>query len=244
MEALILAAGLGTRLGDLTRATPKALIPVGGVPMLERVATRLIEAGVDRLIINTHHLADQIATFVRERDDFGVEVAISHEPDRPLETGGAVRHAAHLFRADQPFFIHNADVLTELPLGPLYDRHLEDPPLATLVVMRRESSRYLLFDDDGLLGRVDERKDLRIETRRARGAVRQLAFAGIHVVSPEFPRLLTETGAFSIFDPYLRLAAAGYRIAPYLADAYRWLDIGKPEQLDQANRLFASSQGG
>jgi N-acetyl-alpha-D-muramate 1-phosphate uridylyltransferase len=241
MEAMILAAGLGTRLGELTRTTPKPLIPVGSVPMLERVATRLVEAGADRLIINTHHLADRIADFVRSRGGFGAKVLISHEPERPLETGGAILHAAHLFRGEEPFFLHNSDILTDLPLRELYSRHLAERPLATLVVMRRESSRYLLFDDDGLLGRVDEKKGVRIEARASHGQVVPLAFAGIHVISPHLPALLTERGAFSILDPYLRLSAAGHQIIPFLADDYHWLDIGKPEQLEEANRRLGST---
>jgi NDP-sugar pyrophosphorylase family protein len=241
MEAMILAAGLGTRLGSLTHSTPKPLIEVAGVPMLERIARRLVSGGAHRLIINTYHLADQVVAFVRSHDNFGVEVAFSHEADRPLETGGAIRHAAHLFRGEQPFFLHNSDVLTGLPLDQLYRAHGESGALATLAVMRRETSRYLLFDDDGLFGRVDEGKDLRIAVREVRGMVQKLAFAGVHVISPEFAGLITEQGAFSILDPYLRLAGEGHRIVPFRADGFEWIDIGKPEQLAEANRRLERS---
>jgi N-acetyl-alpha-D-muramate 1-phosphate uridylyltransferase len=241
MDAMILAAGLGTRLGSITQSTPKPLLPIGGVPMLERIARRLVAAGADRLIINTHHLSDQIVGFVRSRENFGVDVAFSHEADRPLETGGAVRHAADLFAGDRPFFLHNADILTDLPLAALYQQHHAASPLATLAVMRRDTARYLLFDDDGLLGRVDETKDLQIRVRRPRGEERKLAFAGVHVLSEDFPKLLTEVGAFSILDPYLRLAGAGYRIEPFRVDGCEWIDIGKPEQLAEANRMLERS---
>ncbi|MEX2582918.1 MAG: nucleotidyltransferase family protein [Gemmatimonadota bacterium] len=238
---MLLAAGRGTRLGALTRSTPKPLVTVGGVPMLERVASRLVAAGADRFIINTHHLADQVVDFVRSRNGFGVEVVFSHEPGMPLETGGAIRHAAELFDAREPFFLHNTDILTDLPLMEMYARHQQDAPLATLAVMHRQTSRYLLFDDRGLLGRIDEGKGLRIAVREPSGEERRLAFAGIHVIAPGFPGLLTEEGAFSILEPYLRLAGAGYRIAPFLADGCEWLDIGKPEQLAEADRVAERS---
>lgn len=241
MEAMLLAAGLGTRLGEMTRTTPKPLIPVGGVPMLERIARRLVAAGVDRFVINTHHLADQIVEFVRARDGFGAEVVFSHEAVTPLETGGALRQAADLFHRRAPFFLHNADILADIPLDSVYSEHIRESPLATLVVMHRETSRYLLFDDHGLAGRVDEGKGIRILVREQRGRIRQLAFAGIHVISPEFLDLLTEDGVFSILDPYLRLAADGHRFAPFVADGYQWLDIGKPDQLAAAEQALERS---
>ncbi len=237
---MILAAGLGTRLGDLTRDTPKALIPVGGVPMLERVATRLIEAGVDRLIINTHHHGEQIAAFLEARRGFGVEFAVSREVERPLDTGGGLAHARHLFRGNGPFFLHNADILSEIPLRRMFDEQVaRDPwPLATLAVMRRPTSRYLLFDDNGLLGRVDESKDLRLLARAAIGEVRPLAFGGVHVISPEIFDAIDQEGAFSILDVYLAAVGRGQRITPYEVDAKGWIDIGKPEQLALAERIL------
>ena len=237
---MILAAGLGTRLRPLTDRVPKALIEVAGVPVLERVARRLIATGADRLVINVHHLGDRIREFVEERGGFGVEVHISEEPEVALETGGGVLHAyrSGALSAAGTFLLHNADILTDLPLRTMYGRHLEQGPLATLAVMERETSRYLLFDEVGLLGRVDEGKGVRLEVRSPSGTVERLAFGGVHVVDARFPRLLTESGAFSILDPYLRLAAAGERILPFRADGCSWIDIGKPEQLEEAQALF------
>jgi NDP-sugar pyrophosphorylase family protein len=241
---MLLAAGLGTRLRPLTDHTPKALLEVGGVPILERVARRLIDAGADRLIINLHHLGEQIRAYAEARRvGWGVEVAFSEEPGSALETGGGVMNAASLFRGDAPFFLHNADILTDLPLRGMYDAHLAASPLATLAVMERKSSRFLLFDDRGLLGRADEGKGIRIEVRRPVGDVRALAFAGVHVVSPEFLRLTTERGAFSILDPYLRLAAEGSTLLPFRVDGSHWTDIGKPEQLEEARRWSESAEG-
>jgi NDP-sugar pyrophosphorylase family protein len=239
MDAMILAAGLGTRLRPLTDHTPKALVEVGGEPMLERVAGRLISAGADRLIINTHHLGEQIEEYARARAaEWGVEVRISPEPERALETGGALVAAAEHFRRGAPFYLHNADILTDLPLEGLHAAHLfEGDPLATVAVMDRPTARRLLFDQEGLLGRVDERNGIDVRVRDAAGPVVALPFAGVHVISPRIFDLLTETGAFSILDPYLRLAAAGERILPYRVDGCLWLDIGRPEQLDQARRI-------
>jgi N-acetyl-alpha-D-muramate 1-phosphate uridylyltransferase len=236
---MLLAAGLGTRLRPLTDHTPKALIEVNGVPVLERVALRLIEAGADRLIVNLHHLGEQIERYVAQRGGWSVEVVFSREADQPLETGGGLLHARHLFRGDAPFFLHNADILTDIDLGALYDAHRARPDaLATLAVMERPTSRFLLFDDDGLFGRTDERAGLEIRVREPVGEARRLAFGGVHVISPEFFGLLTEAGAFSILDPYLRLAGEGRRILPFRVDGARWFDIGKPEQLERARAEF------
>ncbi|HEU0012993.1 MAG TPA: nucleotidyltransferase family protein [Longimicrobium sp.] len=236
---MVLAAGLGTRLRPLTDHTPKALIEVGGVPMLERVARRLIEAGADRLIINVHHHAERIEAYVRERGGFGVECVFSREPGQPLETGGALLAARGLIRGGAPFFLHNADIVTELPLREMYDAPAASGALAMLAVMERATTRHLLWDDAGLLGRTDEKKGVDLRVRDAVGPVRKLAFGGVHVIAPRFLDLLTERGAFSILDPYLRLAAAGERILPFRVDAYRWIDIGRLEQLEEARRLYA-----
>lgn len=240
MEAMILAAGLGTRLRPLTDRVPKALVEVGGVPVLEHVARRLIAAGADRLVINIHHLGDRIREFVEKRRGFGVEVHFSEEPEVALETGGGVLEAfrSGALIAEAPFLLHNADILTEVPLGAMYEQHLERRPLATLAVMERPTSRYLLFDEVGLLGRVDERKGVRVEARSPVGQVEHLAFAGVHVIDGRFPRLVEERGAFSILEPYLRLVGTGERVEAFRADGYQWIDIGKPEQLQAAQGLF------
>jgi NDP-sugar pyrophosphorylase family protein len=240
MDAMILAAGRGTRLGELGRTTPKALVEVAGITALERVARRLIRAGADRLIINVHHHADRIVEHVRERHGFGVEVLFSHEPDGPLETGGGLLHAAPLFRRDAPFFLHNVDILCDADLRALYEAHRTAGALVTLAVNRRPTARLLLFDEAGLCGRADGRTGARLEVRATGSGTRAFAFAGIHVNAPQFLDLIAERGVFSIIDCYLRLAAASARILPYELAGAQWLELGSPERLEQARRTLGA----
>lgn len=245
MEAMILAAGLGTRLRPLTDGIPKALVPVAGVPMLERVARRLVAAGARRLIVNVHHHADRIVRFLETRDGFGVDVRVSREEERPLETGGGLRRAGPLFAAEAPFFLHNVDVVTDLDLEAMYAGHAaageggRGPLLATLAVQKRETSRPLLVDERGVFGLANRRTGWRREAREPAGEVRELGFCGIHVVSPEIHGRITEEGAFPIWDPYLRLVAEGWRILPHDIGGALWLEVGTPERLERARELLA-----
>ena len=243
MQAMIFAAGLGTRLRPLTDTTPKALVDVGGVPMLERVMMRLIDAGADRIVVNVHPFAERIERFVRERDGFGDEVVFSRETDGPLETGGGLAYARDLLQADRPLFLHNADVLTDLPLVAMAEAHAKREALATLAVAERPTTRVLLFDERGLLGRVDESQGLERRIREPVGEVSKLAFAGVHVVAPELVGRIEEQGAFSILEPYLRLAGEGAAIHPFRVDGCVWVDIGRPEQLAVARRLVDAERG-
>lgn len=239
MDAMILAAGLGTRLRPLTDRTPKPLLRLGGVPLLERIARRLVAAGADRLIINTHHHAAQIERFVAERDGFGVDVRFSPEPDAPLDTGGGLWQAREHFRGDAPLFLHNGDILTDAPLRSLYDAHTASDALATLAVRPPQEHRYLLFDDRGLLGYSPRGGGAERMVRGATGEVQRHDFAGIHVIAPRLFELISERGIFSIVDVYLRLARAGERIAAFPIDGV-WLDIGTPERLEEADRIAAT----
>jgi N-acetyl-alpha-D-muramate 1-phosphate uridylyltransferase len=235
---MIFAAGLGTRLGPLGKSTPKALIDVAGKTMLEHVARGLVDAGVDRIVINVHHQADQIERFTASHD-LGAEVVLSFEPERPLETGGGLAHARECFRRDAPFFLHNVDVLTDAHLAEMYVAHTRSDALVILAVSERPTSRHLLFDEQGLYGRSDSRKDERLIVRPPRGVSRASAFAGIHVANPELLDRIAETGVFSILDVYLRLAAEGVRIAPWDIGDAQWLEVGTAERLEEARRRFA-----
>ena len=155
---MVFSAGLGTRLRPLTDRLPKALVPVDGVPMLERVAARMVAAGCRRLVVNVCPFADEVEAFVRERRGFGVETVVVREAPAPLETGGGLSHARESFRGDGPILLHNVDVLTDLDLGALVAAHRESAATATLAVQERRTARRLLFDDDGLFGRVDDGK--------------------------------------------------------------------------------------
>ncbi len=238
MDAMILAAGLGTRLRPLTDRTPKPLLPIGGVPLLARIARRLVAAGADRLVINTHHHAAQIERFVHEEGDFGVEVRFSHEPGHPLDTGGGLWEARRHFRGDAPFFLHNGDILTDAPLGALYEAHCADGALATLAVRAPGPERYLLFDDAGLLGFSPRGGGSERLVRDPVGAVHRWDFAGIHVIEPRIFAAIEERGVFSIIDVYLRLARAGEHVRALPFEG-TWLDIGTPERLAEAERMVA-----
>jgi NDP-sugar pyrophosphorylase family protein len=239
MDAMIFAAGLGTRLRPLTNDRPKALVELGGVTILEQVARRLIEAGADRIIINTHHFPDRIEAVVRERDGFGVDVRLSVEPDEPLDTAGGLQHAAHLFRRDRPILLHNCDVISDLDLRALYDAHLADAAaIATLAVLPPSPERYLIFDDDGFLGYAPRGGGDDVHARPPVGAIAQRDFTGIQVVSPELLDTLDYQQPYSIILHYLRLSREGKRIGRFEQDGVRWIDIGTHEQLAEAQVLF------
>lgn len=240
MDAMILAAGLGTRLRPLTDDLPKALIEVGGRTLLERVAERLVEAGADRLVINVHHHAERVVRFVRQWDA-GVEVRICREEPEVLETGGGLLHAREHFREDAPFFLHNVDVLSTADLGAMYAVHQGWGPLATLAVGSRDATRPLLFDERGLYGR--QRADGGLERARdPSGRMRELGFNGIHVVDPRIFELMgPERGRFSIISVYMRLAALGERIAPWDMGKTVWMDVGTPERLVRARARFKAA---
>lgn len=236
---MILAAGLGTRLRPLTNTTPKALIDIGGKPMLERVARRLVDSGATRLIINVHHHADQIRAFLDEKDHFGVETSISEEPDEPLETGGGLKKAAPYFRKEAPFIVHNVDILADLNLRALYEQHAQSDALATLAVREAETDRYLIFDaSNRLCGYTPRGKDDDVYVRDPEGETTYLDYCGVQVLSPRIFDLITETGVFSIINTFLRLTEEGEAIRPFRADGTAWLDIGTPERLEEARARF------
>jgi NDP-sugar pyrophosphorylase family protein len=244
VDAVLFAAGLGTRLAPLTDRLPKALVTVGGVPLLERNARRLAAAGADRLVVIVHRFPEQFEAWARDARDLPAEVVFSREVDRPLETGGGLWAARDLLRRDAPFFLHNADVWTDLPLADLHAAHLASGALVTLAVMERPTSRRLLFDARGLLGRVDAALGLRRVVREAEGPVLELGFSGVHVASPGLLGRIEERGVFSILDPYLRLAGAGERILPFRVDGCAWIDVGRPADLERARREAAPAAEG
>jgi NDP-sugar pyrophosphorylase family protein len=207
-QAMIFAAGLGTRLYPLTGTIPKALVEVAGKQMLERVIEKLKVYGVQRIVINLHHFPDQIRSFVRQNKDFGIEILFSDESELLLDTGGGLKKAAKLFDRSQPILLHNVDVLSGLDLCKMADFHYERKAMATLFVQERISSRYFLFDkNQRLSGWRNVKTGEEIIPVKPAGELVELAFNGVHLISPEFLELITEEGKFSIVQVYLRLAA-------------------------------------
>lgn len=245
MKAMIFAAGLGTRLKPLTDHMPKALVPVGGVPMLERVILKLKEAGFTELVINIHHFGEQITAFLEARQNFGVTLHISDERNQLLDTGGGIKKAARFLDGREPFLAHNVDILSDTDLKALFTYHLHTPNEATLLVSQRQTSRYLLFDRQArLCGWVNKNtQQTKPEGFTFRpGEYKEYAFSGIHVISPSLLRHMGG-GAFSIMDFYLQECHRTC-IGGHFVPGLRLIDIGKPESLEEANRLFSKGQGG
>jgi NDP-sugar pyrophosphorylase family protein len=242
MKAMILAAGLGTRLRPLTDSLPKALVKVGNRTLLEIAISRLGEFGVHDIIVNVHHFADSVVEFLRANKNFGAHIEISRE-EILLDTGGGLKNAGWFFRGDtDPFILHNVDVISQIDLREMLRTHSEGQALSTLAVQKRATSRYLLFNETmDLCGRRSVR-DQKVELVRNVEHPLELAFAGIHIVSPRLLSLMTESGSFSIIAAYLRLAGLGEKILGFRADEYRWRDIGTPERLKQATAEFEAEQ--
>jgi MurNAc alpha-1-phosphate uridylyltransferase len=307
MKAMVLAAGLGTRLRPLTDDKPKALVTLAGKTLLEITLLTLRSFGVDEVIVNVHHFADRICEFLDENGNFGMRIEISHEDRELLDTGGGLKKAAWFFLEDEahprhaalkgqdfsrapniektggasapeghspsspqetfaalkgqdfsrapniektgealasegrftsnePFILHNVDVLSTIDLERMVRHHIEQGALATLAVQQRETSRYLLFDENGHLCGRRKGRDGQPEIARPAAHPQPLAFAGIHVISPRLLTEMREEGAFSIIDTYLNLAARGEKIVAFRADEYYWRDLGRPENIAGAER--------
>ena len=238
-QAMIFAAGLGTRLKPLTDTMPKALVRVGGQPLIWHVIQKLKSSGYERIVVNVHHFADQIVTYLEENHHFGLDIRISDETSALLETGGGIKKALPLFDANEPILIHNVDILSNLNLEALP----MDAPL--LIVSERQTKRYLMFDDEMRLHGWTN-----IETGALKGPIsngqwsmvngqlRKLAFSGIHVFHPSLVPLLDEwPDRFPIMDFYLK-ACGTHLIRGYEAKDLRLMDVGKLDTLDQAEAFI------
>ena len=233
MKAFVLAAGLGTRLRPLTDTMPKALVPVGGKPLIQQLMEKLTAAGYDEIVVNLHHFPEQIRDFLAAHDGFGAHISYSDESDLLRETGGAVRHAAPLLDGPEPFLMHNVDILSNLDLAWFRAQHNPDD-LATILVSDRPTQRYFLFDDEmRLVG----------WTNRATGQVRSpwpgidpdkctpLAFAGIHIIDPAvFPLLEPWPEKFSIVDFYLHICRT-HTVRAAVVPGLEIRDVGKLSEL-------------
>ena len=241
-QAMIFAAGLGTRLKPLTDTMPKALVRVGGQPLLWHVIMKLKAAGFERIVVNVHHFAQQIVDYLKENDNFGLDIRISDESDGLLETGGGIKKALPLFDQESPVLIHNVDILSNVDLNFLYGFAASTASVdadidALLLVSQRKTKRYLLFDDELIL-----RGWINIETGEVRGQspgdLRQLAFSGIHVIGPSaFPYFEEMPERFGIIDFYLKYCQQCSFLGYEKADL-RLLDVGKLDSLEQAESFL------
>lgn len=248
MKAMVFAAGLGTRLRPITDNCPKALVEVGGIPMLQRVLEKIRDAGIYEVVVNVHHFPDMIIDFINVHHGFGVNVRISDERDSLLDTGGGIAYAfSELNNDDEPVLVHNADILTDFPLEDMIRAHHELDSDVTLLAQARMTSRYLLFDADGRM---------RGWTNRLTGKVcpdgldtaflRNMAFGGVHVLSSkaidDVVRFASQVTKFSITSYYIS-RCNDLRINAYLpSEPYNWIDVGRPESLIKANSLFTKSE--
>jgi len=236
MKAMILAAGLGTRLRPLTNDRPKALVEIGGRTLLEITLRRLASFGIGEVIINVHHFADRVIGYLKQHDHFGLRIEVSREDGLLLDTGGGLKKAAWFFlegHTPEPFLLHNVDVISTIDLGRMLRWHRENNALATLAVQLRDTSRRLLFDEHRQLCGRQAGNNAPEMVRDATG-IAPFAFSGIHVISPQLLDMMNEQGVFSIIHTYLRLAGEGRKILGFPADGYYWRDVGRPEHITQA----------
>ena len=236
---MIFAAGLGTRLKPLTDSIPKALIPIAGKPLLEHVLLKLKAAGFTEIIVNIHHFPELILDFLKSNNNFGIRIEVSDERDLLLDTGGGVRNARWFFDDDKPFLVHNVDILSNLDVRKLVDEHINSGSMATLVVSKRDTFRYLLFNNDNrLCGWINEKTG---ETKPSGidniTGYNKLAFAGIQVLSPAIFNLMENSNpVFPVMDFYLSIARE-HILKGYTPVDFHMMDVGKLDVLDEAERF-------
>ena len=236
MNAFIFAAGLGTRLKPLTDTMPKALVPVAGKPLLAHVIEKLKAAGCKKIVINIHHFGQMIIDYVKENNNFGIDIVFSDEREMLLETGGAIKHAVNLL-GDEPFLIHNVDIMSNVDLKALWSEHINSGSTATLLVSKRNSSRALLFNSEGNLTAWTNKNTGEIKTPYENVEIARLeefAFSGIHVFSPQLFKYFGEyPEKFSIIDFYLNTCKAE-KIKAFTQEGLQLLDVGKLDSLEKA----------
>lgn len=237
MKAFILAAGNGTRLKPITNHKPKALVEINGVTLLERNIRRLMRFGFNDIIINVHHFADQVIHFLKEKENFGINIEVSDESNSLLDTGGGLMKASWFFDAKESFIVHNVDILTDIDLADIYQKHKYSNVLATLAVRNRKTSRYLLFDKQNhLVGWKNANTNQVIMAKSSPLNLNQFAFSGVQVIHPHLFKQVKLKGRFSLIDMYLSLAKHNH-IAAYIHDHTHWIDVGKEDMLQQAEKI-------
>ncbi len=238
MKAMLLAAGLGTRLKPFTDNHPKALAIVNGKTLLQRNIEYLSSFGINEIVINVHHFSEQIIEAIQRRNGFGAHITISDESDEVLETGGGLMKASGFLKDSDPFVLMNVDILTDLDLHLMIEKHKATDAIATLAVTRRNTSRYFLFDEnDRLCGWRNTKTG---EQRTAIDAAKfyPKAFSGVHVIRPQIFPLITRTGKFSMVDVYLELANRKV-ISSFDHTGSKFTDVGTMEKITTASRIFS-----
>ena len=236
LQGMVFAAGLGTRFKPWTDKHPKALAVVNGKSLLRRNIEYLRQYGISNVVVNVHHFADQIIEAIQQNKGWGSNITISDETDMVLETGGGIKKAEPLFMADNIVVI-NVDILTDLDLGTLIAFHQQHQPLSTIAVTNRTTSRYFLFDEHDTLVGWRNTKTGEEKIARQAGTYIPKAFSGIHVISKKLLSLIDRQGKFSIVDVYLELAA-NYTIKGFDHSGSKFIDVGKPDSVAQAEQLF------
>ena len=238
MKAMIFAAGLGTRLKPLTDNKPKALVEVDGISLLERSINYLKSYQITEIVVNTHHFEKQVIEFIRSKNNFGITIHISNETNELLDTGGAILKAKNILSGSEPILLINVDILTNLDLNILLDYHLKNEALASLVVRNRDTSRYLLFDNEKqLVGwKNSKTNETKVCGNSLPSSFAPYAFSGIQIIQPQLLTQITESGKFSIIDLYLRLAK-NEKIKAFVDLESTWMDLGKFEEFEEAEKL-------
>jgi NDP-sugar pyrophosphorylase family protein len=235
--ALLLAAGLGSRLKPWTDHHPKALAVVNGKTLLQRNIEYLQKHGIYHVIVNVHHFAEQVIGAIEKNKGWGSAVTISDETDTVLETGGGLKKAGWYFSGAQDFVVMNVDILTDMNLTEMMEQHQKLQPLATLAVSDRETSRYFLFDDQHILSGWRNKQTGEERISRNADIFFQKAFSGIHIINHSIFSLIKQEGKFSMVDVYLDLSK-DHLISSYDHTGAKLIDVGKPENILKAGAVF------
>lgn len=242
VKAMIFAAGLGSRLKPMTDTMPKALVKIQGISLLEYAIRKLRFYGISDIIINVHHFSEQIIDFVKTHD-FGVNISISDESEQLMNTGGGLLKAREFFDTDKPFFVVNVDIISSIDLKKMYDMHIVRNAKATLAVSKRKTLRYLLFDtQEQLCGWENCSTNKRVVSRpETCKNLHQRAFSGVQILSPQIFDCISERGAFSIIDMYVRMAQTQHIQAFDHTDDF-WIDVGKFETLQEITKVLKTQE--
>lgn len=235
---MIFAAGLGTRLKEETKNKPKALVEIAGKPLLQHIIEKLINEGINEIVINVHHFSGMIVSFIKSHN-FGIPVKISDETDKLLDTGGGLKKASSLLAGKEPVVIYNVDILSNININTVIREHILSRALVTLVVRKRKSQRCLKFDDEkNLVAWINKRSgETKISNHKNLQDAVEMAFSGIHIVSPEIFNFMPDKEKFSIIDFYIDLAK-NHPVKGFYDNSELWMDVGTPHKLEEVKRLM------